>query len=333
VLTNAGSDRVARVRRLGRRSARLETGSLLVEGPQACREAALAGLVSDLYLTPDAVLRFPETVEACAGSGGFVHEASREYVDAISGDAQGVAAVARDPWAGLGLEEGLREALGGAAGCDGQERRGAGFPDLGERAAFTSEAGAIGRSGPDASGGYSSGGSALVAGPLVAVFERLRDPGNAGAAIRVADAAGASLAVFADESVDATSPKVVRASAGSYFHLPVVAAGAAADVAGVLKAAGFKVLAADGGGSAVLGEFGLPAGPVAWLFGNEANGLSEAALAAADAAVRIPIYGRAESLNVATAAALCLYATAGGLSAHRSSLGGERGPAEDGATR
>ncbi|MDR1825110.1 MAG: RNA methyltransferase [Bifidobacteriaceae bacterium] len=269
MLTNVHSDRVKRVRGLARRSARLEAGHLLVEGPQACREAAEAGLVIDLYLTPQAGERYSEIPAATLDAGGFVHEAVAEYVAAISGDAQGVVAVAHDPAAGLTLEDLLAEP-----------------GDPADQA-------------------------------LVAVFEQIRDPGNAGTVIRAADAAGAGLVVFADGSVDPTSPKVVRASAGSYFHLPVVAAGAVPDVAARLRACGLQVLAADGAGKVSLfqpGDTDLAA-PTAWLFGNEARGLSDAALAVADASVRIPVYGQAESLNLAMAATLCLYGSAAAMAA------------------
>ncbi|MGB8020132.1 MAG: RNA methyltransferase [Candidatus Nanopelagicales bacterium] len=142
----------------------------------------------------------------------------------------------------------------------------------------------------------------------------MADPGNAGALIRVADAVGAWFVAFSDGSVDPTNPKVVRASVGSLLHLPVVAAGRTADAVARLRAAGIRVLAADVATRAVdlfeAERAHLLDGPVAWLFGNEAHGLPDDLLAEADQVVRIPILGRAESLNVATAAAVCLYAYA-----------------------
>lgn len=142
----------------------------------------------------------------------------------------------------------------------------------------------------------------------------MADPGNAGALIRVADAAGARFVAFSDGSVDPTNPKVVRASAGSLLHLPVVAAGPTPGAVAVLQSAGIRVLAADVATRAVdlfeAERANLLEGPVAWLFGNEAHGLPDDLLHAADHVVRIPILGRAESLNVATAAAVCLYAYA-----------------------
>jgi RNA methyltransferase, TrmH family len=148
----------------------------------------------------------------------------------------------------------------------------------------------------------------------VALAHEMGDPGNAGALIRVADAVGATGVALSDRSVDATNPKCVRASAGSVFHLPVVEGGHTLGAIAVLRGAGYRVLAADLTPDSTdlftAEREGLLAGRVAWVFGNEAHGLPEAVLAAVDHVVRIPILGRAESLNLATAAAVCLYATA-----------------------
>lgn len=147
---------------------------------------------------------------------------------------------------------------------------------------------------------------------LVAILSQVRDPGNAGAAIRVADAAGAAAVILAGDSVDPTNPKVVRATTGSLFHLPVIRAASLADAVALVREAGMVVLAADVSGTAELGGDGAPdlANPTAWVFGNEAWGLSGEELALTDSVVRIPIFGHAESLNLATASAVCLYASA-----------------------
>lgn len=154
----------------------------------------------------------------------------------------------------------------------------------------------------------------LAGGPvLVAVCASIRDPGNAGTVIRSADAAGAAAVVFAGDCVDPYNGKAVRASVGSVFHLPVVTGVSLAVARSELRAAGLQLLAADGSGRASLDDVsdrGLLAKPTAWVFGNEAWGMPVADLASADLVVRVPIYGRAESLNLATAAALCLYASA-----------------------
>jgi RNA methyltransferase, TrmH family len=148
---------------------------------------------------------------------------------------------------------------------------------------------------------------------LLAVCADVRDPGNAGAVIRCADAAGAGGVILAGSSVDPYNGKAVRASAGSLFHLPVTVSGEAAGALAGVQDAGLLVLAADGAGETDLDhavDEGLLAAPHAWLFGNEAHGLPDDLAARADHRVRIPIHGRAESLNLATAAAVCLYASA-----------------------
>lgn len=144
---------------------------------------------------------------------------------------------------------------------------------------------------------------------LVAVLAHVRDPGNAGTVMRAADAAGADSVVFTDASVDPYNGKCVRASAGSLFHLPVVIGSTVAAAVSELKGRGLRVLAADGAGKHTLDDVDL-SGPTAWIFGNEAWGLPEEVRALADDVVRVPIYGQAESLNLATAAAVCLYASA-----------------------
>lgn len=144
---------------------------------------------------------------------------------------------------------------------------------------------------------------------LVAVLAHVRDPGNAGTVLRTADAAGADAVVFTDASVDPYNGKCVRASAGSLFHLPVVIGSPVAQAVRHLKDSGLRVLAADGTGKRTLDEVEL-GGPTAWVFGNEAWGLPEEVLELCDEVVRVPIYGQAESLNLATAAAVCLYGSA-----------------------
>lgn len=141
----------------------------------------------------------------------------------------------------------------------------------------------------------------------------VRDPGNAGTVIRTADAVGARGVVLAGSSVDPYNDKTVRATVGSLWHLPLALADDPADCVSRARAAGFTVLAADGAGETDLFEAeatGLLDQPVAWLFGNEAWGLPEELAALADHRVSIPIPGRAESLNLSTAAAVCLYASA-----------------------
>jgi TrmH family RNA methyltransferase len=278
VLSNTRSDRVKAVRRLTGRSAREREGLFLVEGPQAVREALAAQL--DGYRStgtphvPGGVRDLYLTPEA-AERFGELRAAARE----------------------VRLEPRLvtPEVLALMAGDD----------------ATVNPQGVLAVCALVASGDH----AAALDGrpPLVAVLAGVQDPGNAGTIIRTADAAGAGAVILTAGSVDVHNPKCVRSTAGSLFHLPI---GARADLPLLvrgLRDRQYRVLAADGAGDRDLDgvlDAGELAAPTAWLFGNEANGLTDEARELADDVVRIPIHGRAESLNVATAAAVCLYATA-----------------------
>jgi TrmH family RNA methyltransferase len=146
----------------------------------------------------------------------------------------------------------------------------------------------------------------LPVGGCVTVLHEVRDPGNAGTVLRSADAAGAGGVVFTRTSVDVYNPKTVRASAGSVFHLPMVREVVTADALAHLRGGGFRILAMDANGSENLYATDLE-GPVAFVFGNEAHGLPQEVVAAADATVRVPHAGKAESLNLAAAATVCLF--------------------------
>ncbi|MCC2316214.1 TrmH family RNA methyltransferase [Cellulomonas xiejunii] len=267
LLTNPRADRVKAVRALAGRSVRRRSGTFLVEGPQAVREAVAPGgpRVHDVFVTPDAEVRYPEIVDAALVAGARVRTGTPEVLDAMSPDAQGVVAV-------VDLVQAVLAPV-------------------------------------------------LAARPrLVAVLAHVRDPGNAGTVLRAADAAGADAVVLTASSVDVHNPKCVRATAGSLFHLPVVTGPELGEAVTALRTAGLQVLAAAGTGSHDLDDLldvagAAPAGvpdltaPTAWVFGNEAWGLRDEDLALADAAVRVPLRGGAESLNLATAAAVCLYAS------------------------
>jgi RNA methyltransferase, TrmH family len=140
----------------------------------------------------------------------------------------------------------------------------------------------------------------------VAVLHAVRDPGNAGTVLRSADAVGADAVVFTATSVDVYNEKTVRSSAGSLFHLPVVRGPETAQAIDALRSRGMRVLAMDAAGESDLYEQDL-ADPVAFVFGNEAWGLPPEVAALADDVVRVPLSGRAESLNLATAATVCLF--------------------------
>ncbi|GAB3529213.1 TrmH family RNA methyltransferase [Arthrobacter monumenti] len=289
IISNTRSDRVRDVAKLAGRPARLKRRQFVAEGPQAVREALAAhrhrgaserAVVVQLFATQECLNRFPEFDVPVSG---VKLRLATDEVLAVMGDtvnSQGVIAVCNT------IDVELAEVL---------ERR----PRL------------------------------------IAVFSRMRDPGNAGAVLRAADAAGADAVVITASSVDIYNPKAVRSTAGSIFHVPVVVGEDLGTLTRRLDGSGLQLLAAHGYGkydldvlqdecatrrlqhgdvpaSMQTGERSDPALelPSAWIFGNEAQGLSEAELAMTDFSVSVPVYGSAESLNLATAATVCLYASA-----------------------
>jgi TrmH family RNA methyltransferase len=279
VLTNTRSERVKSLRGLSRRAVRERVGRFLAEGPQAVREAVAE-----------------QSRRSGSQAPALVHElfvdpeAASRYAELVAAaQAAGVRVTEAGPDVVAALSDTVHP-QGLVAVCS--------LIDV-DLAQVTSR-----RPG------------------LVALLSRVRDPGNAGTVLRAADAAGADAVILTDESVDVHNPKCVRASAGSLFHLPVVTGVALAVAVAELKASGCTVIAADGRpdaedlddllDAAARGEQGEGplTRPTAWLFGNEAWGLDDRDLSLADHVVRVPIHGSAESLNLATAAAVCLYASA-----------------------
>ena len=305
IIDNPKSERVRRVADLSNRRSRERSGRFLAEGPQSVREAVrcMPQTVTDVYVAvsddpersrldpglarhgyegtpetmpddvPVSALLSPIVAEAVK-AGLYVHLCSAGVIERMSRDAQGIVAV--------GDMQATRDAMTGTA----PETPGAGGSD-----------------------GRPS---------LVAAFWQVRDPGNAGTVIRAADAAGCAAVVFVDECVDMFNPKVIRATAGSLFHLPVLTMtteeffiwcsehGLAVTAADVYGTPGNRpvplpeLLGGDGGRDA----------DRAVLFGNEARGLPDDVLERSDTVVSIPIYGRAESLNLGTSAAVMLMSMA-----------------------
>ncbi|WP_309080156.1 RNA methyltransferase [Zhihengliuella sp.] len=281
VMANPRAERVREVARLATRSGRSRSLRFLVEGPQAVREAVRLhqerstdggdAVVHQIYATPEAAERHPDLLADVPGVEPRLAEPAVIAAMADTVSPQGIVAVCHQPQAGL--------------------------VDV------------------------------LAAKPrLIAVLCEVQDPGNAGTILRAADAAGADAVVATTGSVDLFNPKAVRSTVGSIFHLPIVTGVDFDDLAATLRRSGTGILAADGYGSADLDELqdraaahrlGSPDDadpvlerPTAWLFGNEAAGLGEQQLEAADLRVAVPLYGVAESLNVGTAATVCLYASA-----------------------
>jgi len=281
-LSNPRADRVRKVAQLAGRPARLKRREFLAEGPQAVREALVLhqkriaagepGVVYEVYASESCLDRHPDLEALAEGTTAYL--ATDEVLAAMADTVtpQGILAVC-----GF-LDVSLEQVL------DGGPR-------------------------------------------LLAVLCQVRDPGNAGTVLRAADAAGADAVVLTASSVDIYNPKAVRSTAGSLFHLPVVLGAEIEELVARCRERGIGVLAADGQGQLNLDRLqdqnaarrlGAPPlesdyaleNPTAWLFGNEAQGLAEEELALADHRVAVPVYGAAESLNLGTAATVCLYASA-----------------------
>ena len=275
-LTDVRSAPVKAAIRLRKKSYREHDGAFLAEGPQAVREALIEATtngsgVRDVFFTADARARHPELIAQAVALGVPVRQASGHVLSELSDTVTPQGVVAVCDVLDVPLAVGLGTVVDGTAGS--------------------------------------------TAGPRIAVvLAGVRDPGNAGTVLRAADAAGASTVIFSDNSVDPYNGKCVRASAGSLFHVRIVINVAVDTAIAALHASGCQVLAADGTTSAdslddVERDGGLSV-PTAWIFGNEAWGLPAEILRAVDRVVRVPLYGRAESLNLAAAAAVCLYASA-----------------------
>ncbi len=278
VMTNPRADRVRKVARLAGRSSRQREGLFLAEGPQPAREALRAhlGQLGPAPWSPGAVV---DAVYVSTGLAGR----HPDLAGLVSAAAQ----------AGVPVRQASDEVLTAMSDAvTGQDILAVcRIPESSAEAVL----------------------DGLPAQPkLAAVLCRVQDPGNAGTILRAADAAGADVVVVTAGSVDVFNPKVVRSTAGSLFHLPVVTGTDPLAAARLLAGRGLQVLAADGYGPVALDRppSGLLARPTAWLFGNEAQGLSAEELSLAAERVAVPLYGRAESLNVATAATVCLYASA-----------------------
>jgi TrmH family RNA methyltransferase len=154
---------------------------------------------------------------------------------------------------------------------------------------------------------------------LVVLCDQVRDPGNLGTVIRCADAFGADAVLVSAGSVDLYHPRTVRATTGSLFHLPISVGVDLAEAVAAARRAGLSTYGADGGAERTvdhLAASGELSRPLLWVFGNEAWGLPAEHAALLDGLISLPMYGRAESLNLSTAAAVLLYASARALHEH-----------------
>ncbi|SBN64760.1 RNA methyltransferase, TrmH family [Curtobacterium sp. 9128] len=273
LLENPRAGRVKAVAALSKKDQRAETGLFLLEGPQAVREAIeyAPELLRELYVTPTAAERY-DLHDAPVDTWFVTEQVLAAMADTVT--PQGVVAVCQQ------FPTSVRQV----------------FPDPGATGLEARVDPATNRPLPG----------------LVAILEEVRDPGNAGTIIRAADSAGADAVVLTGRSVDPYNPKVVRSTTGSLFHVSVSVGVSLVDAVSRARALGYTILAADVSGDDLpqVRAEGLLDGPTAWVFGNEARGLTAEDLALVDRAVKVPIYGAAESMNLATAASVCLYESA-----------------------
>lgn len=261
-------------RKLVRSKDRKEAGKFLAEGRQAVREALkVPGVVDSLFVRWSSARENVDLVELARGVNVPVYGVSEQNLATMSDTVtpQGVIAVAND------VDVTLSDLMG-------TKRKNPALPKKKHQRKDVS---------------------------LVVICAQIRDPGNAGTVIRCADAFGADAVILSSDSVEVYNPKVVRASVGSIFHLPIVTGVPLEQAIEACRAAGMQILATDGDAGIDLTDSEADlGGPTAWVMGNEAWGLPSESLELADHTVAVPIYGQAESLNLATAAAICLYASA-----------------------
>ena len=275
ILDNPKSDRVRRIADLTRAKGRERSGRFLIEGPQSVREAVTwrPDVVQDLYVEVSQALEHPRIISSHVWRrSSKTSQDATIYVHYCTGD----------------VMRRISPDAQGIAAVGNAESMHAGADDV--------ELGKNGRA------------------PQIAAFWQVRDPGNAGTVIRAADAAGCDAVIFVDDCVDVLNPKVIRSTAGSLFHLPVLAMSTdefftwtgdhnmdvwAADVYGTEERKPESL-------PAVLADKAAVEAPKAVLFGNEARGLEPDILTRCGRIVSIPLYGKAESLNLGTSAAVML---------------------------
>lgn len=275
IIDNPKSDRVRKIADLTNRKARERSGRFLIEGPQSVREAVewRPDAVQDLYV---------EYVEAL-GRSRIASDTLSKIVERSQDSTIYVHPASREVMRRMSTDCQGIVAVGNVAAMR------IGVDDL-----------------------------KLSETPFIAAFWQVRDPGNAGTVIRAADAAGCDAVVFVDDCVDPLSPKVVRSTAGSLFHIPVLRM-TTDDFFAWTQQHDLDVLAADVYGVDGKAPVELPEllarsdamkRAKAIVFGNEARGLETDVLRRVDHIVRIPLYGKAESLNLATSAAIMLMSMA-----------------------
>ncbi len=268
MLDNPRSDRIRKVAALSGRSARKKTGRVLVEGPQSVQELVKfrPGSITDVYLTEKFTQDHADLAGEISQAVRFVHQVSLPVMAKISGESQGVVAVAHN-WAIGDQEESLQEVVAGLGRGSSQ---------------------------------------------FLVVLPETQDPGNLGTIIRTSVAMGASAILLGVGTVEPGNPKVIRSSAGSVFQLPILHVDFDR-AAQVLRKFDVPLLGtflrSDTVSLPELIAADTLKEPHAWVFGNEARGLSPQEADACATLVRIPMAGGVDSLNVAASAAICTFAS------------------------
>lgn len=292
-ITSPRSERVRRIAALAGRSARRKQGRIRVEGPQAVRSLLTerSDDTLELHLTAKADAQHPELADLARTANVPVRPTDERILAAMVREPgtegtlvspQGVVAIAHQP-ASVSLDA----VLGGAGHVAARDSA---RPVPSDGSTDTTD-------------------QVSTDAPLtLLVLHEVRDPGNVGTLIRTSDAAGADAVILTKTCADPYAPKVIRASVGSVFHLPLVLDAHIDQVLTALAAKQVTAVATSGYADRDLYDTDLPE-RIAWIMGNEAQGLDAETLAAAPLAVRIPLVGRAESLNVHTAATVCLFET------------------------
>lgn len=353
VIENVKSERVRRVADLAKSHGRKKAGRFLVEGPQSVREAVrwVPTALVDVYVQmgdgPQGLFSkvVADIVDEADRRGLYIHHVTASVMHKMSDDSQGIVAVAQTET----FESVMQKRFAAFANStfllpdrktDGSENPTSmanAVPARGRRMA----PGDLSKVVVKADAHTNSDAEPTT----VAAFWQVRDPGNAGTVIRSADAAGCAAAIFVDDCVDRFNPKVIRSTAGSLFHIPVVTMTTdeffdwarsdgrevmAADVYGTPEVRPESLVEVIGGD---LHTYRMPSdrqtagdevrndgrSSRTVLFGNEARGLPAEVLGRVDRIVSIPLYGKAESLNLATSAAVMLFSLA--MSSHIETMG------------
>jgi TrmH family RNA methyltransferase len=271
LITSVNNQRVKDVANLKLKKYRTESGLFFAEGLRAVQEAVEYAEVTDLFFTAAEEEKLNEILEAAKEKGVRLYQADAKVMAKLSDTKtpQGVLAVVRIP------EQSLQKLRPGSFPLKADKQR------------------------------HSAGMETDNNAPVI-VLDRIQDPGNLGTIIRTADAVGALGIILLEGCVDAYSPKTVRASMGSLFHLPVVQGIFPEEALTWCYRHGYEPAATAMKGAANLYKTDISK-KMAFIFGNEANGVSEELQAAAETRLFIPMAGQAESMNVAMAAGIVLF--------------------------